>query len=547
MTSTDQTTTTATESGASAAEFGHVDPATLDVAANVRDTVDLDATPEFVASIREHGVLHPILTVRREDGTLAVIDGQRRTLAAIATDTAAVPVVIRTEDDDTQNAQVSRIVEQIVSNDQRTGLTEGQRAAGIAQLFDLGVGVQDTARALSVTQKVAKVAGRVGGSVAARAALDTGQLSLEHAAVLASFEKMGDDDAVAQLLDAAEHRPYNFPHLARRLTEDRKTARHRAAILVSYGEAGHPVLTEDPETGEDVWHYAGEITTAEGGPVDPAEHTTRWSVWADRVEAWVDTETGEQVEEDTVDWDAEGPDDAPAGGKRHPETVTEGWAWEPSYWITPDDAALHGYQVPTAPTLPDRTGTVDTEDGSADEAARLAIEAADADKAERRRVKALNAAGLAETTLRREHLTALLARKTAPKGAAVWVAATLAGSPDLLTEGKAGEVLREVVPGADDHPGIEGLLAKATDARAQVLTLALVLTALEARMAGTDKSWWRASPQTRWTPDGLPRGAARYLAFLTEHGYTLGPVEKVVTGENTAEDAYTEVTAATNE
>ncbi len=380
MTSTDHTTTTATE-------FAMVDPNVLDVAANVRDTVDLDATPQFVASIREHGVLHPILTVRRGDGTLAVIDGQRRTLAAIATDTPVVPVFIRAEDDDTQNAQVSRIVEQIVSNDQRTGLTDGQRAAGIAQLFDLGVGVQDTARALSVTQKVAKIAGRVGGSVAARAALDTGQLSLEHAAVLASFEKLGDEDAVAQLLDAAEHRPYNFPHLARRLTEDRKTARHRAAMLVPFGEAGHPVLTTDPETGEDVWHHAGEVTSAQGEPVDPTEHPDRWSVWADRIEAWVDTETGEQVEEDTVDWDADGPDDAPADGKRHPKTVVEGWAWEPSYWITPEDAERHGYQVPTAPTLPDHSGTVDTVNGSADQAARQAIEA---ERSERRRVKALN-------------------------------------------------------------------------------------------------------------------------------------------------------------
>lgn len=48
-------------------------------------------------------------------------------------------------------------------------------------------------------------------------------------------------------------------------------------------------------------------------------------------------------------------------------------------------------------------------------------------------------------------------------------------------------------------------------------------------------------------PRRPPGGAARYLAFLTEHGYTTGPVEKVVTGENTAEDAYTDVTATSGE
>ncbi|MBY6709179.1 MULTISPECIES: ParB/RepB/Spo0J family partition protein [unclassified Rhodococcus (in: high G+C Gram-positive bacteria)] len=551
MTATIDTTTATTEPatehtnpGALGTVFAQVDPTTLDVADNVRDTVDLDRTPDFVASIREHGVLHPILTVRRGDGTLAVIDGQRRTLAAIATDTPVVPVLIRTQDGDQVAADTTRIVEQIVSNDQRADLTDGQRAAGVAQLLDLGVSVKEVAQALSVTQKAAKVAGRVGGSDAARAALDTGQLDLEQASIIAAFEKMGDDDAVAQLLDAAENRPYNFPHLARRLTEDRKNARDRAKTLVPFGEAGHPVLTTDPEAGEDVWHYAAEIRTADGEPVEVAEHPDRWSVWADHVEAWIDAETGEQVDEDSVDWDADGPDDTPAEGKRHRKTVTEGWAWETSYWISADDAEQHGYQVPQATPVAHERAAAGV---NPDDAARRAAEAADADKAERRRVKALNAAGLAETTLRREHIKALLTRKTAPKGSAGWVAATLAGSPDLLTEGKAGEVLREVVPGADPLTGIADLIDKATDARAQVLMLALVLAALEARMAGSDKSWWRASPQTRWTRDGLPRGAARYLAFLTEHGYTTGPVEKVVTGENTAEDAYTEVTATSGE
>lgn len=96
--------------------------------------------------------------------------------------------------------------------------------------------------------------------------------------------------------------------------------------------------------------------------------------------------------------------------------MSDGWAWEPSYWITPEDAELHGYQVPTAPTLPDRTGTVDTVNGSADQAARQAIGAVEAERAERRRVKALNAAGLAETTLRREHLTALFGAQDRPEG-----------------------------------------------------------------------------------------------------------------------------------
>ena len=55
----------------------HVDPCTLIVEVNVRTEAHL--TPEFVASIKTHGVLTPVL-VQRHDGGLRVRAGQRRTL-----------------------------------------------------------------------------------------------------------------------------------------------------------------------------------------------------------------------------------------------------------------------------------------------------------------------------------------------------------------------------------------------------------------------------------------------------------------------------------
>ncbi|NKR65334.1 hypothetical protein GS491_26340 [Rhodococcus hoagii] len=51
-----------------------VHPDTLEIGDNVRDEVDLAETPEFVESITEHGVLHPVLAERREDGTIVVVD-----------------------------------------------------------------------------------------------------------------------------------------------------------------------------------------------------------------------------------------------------------------------------------------------------------------------------------------------------------------------------------------------------------------------------------------------------------------------------------------
>ncbi len=66
------------------------DPATLTVDTNVRK--DAGLTPEFVASIKEHGVLVPVVGHRTETGTVHVLMGQRRTLAAVEVGLATIPV-----------------------------------------------------------------------------------------------------------------------------------------------------------------------------------------------------------------------------------------------------------------------------------------------------------------------------------------------------------------------------------------------------------------------------------------------------------------------
>ena len=70
----------------------HLDPTVLQIGENVRDAVDLGK--EFLASLREHGVLVPITAVRDEDGTVTVRNGQRRTLGAREVGLATVPVYV---------------------------------------------------------------------------------------------------------------------------------------------------------------------------------------------------------------------------------------------------------------------------------------------------------------------------------------------------------------------------------------------------------------------------------------------------------------------
>ncbi|MBM4695867.1 chromosome partitioning protein ParB, partial [Rhodococcus hoagii] len=65
-----------------------------------------------------------------------VTDGQRRLLAARAANRTSVPVIIRPQENGTdKRPQATRIGQQIVSNDQREALTDGQRAAGIAAML----------------------------------------------------------------------------------------------------------------------------------------------------------------------------------------------------------------------------------------------------------------------------------------------------------------------------------------------------------------------------------------------------------------------------
>jgi ParB family chromosome partitioning protein len=59
--------------------FVRLDPHALDIGANVRDQVDLAETPDFLESIRDHGVLEAISAVQLADGQIVVRDGQRRT------------------------------------------------------------------------------------------------------------------------------------------------------------------------------------------------------------------------------------------------------------------------------------------------------------------------------------------------------------------------------------------------------------------------------------------------------------------------------------
>lgn len=163
-----------------------VDPKTLLVGPNVRREVTL--RPEFVASITEHGVIVPILAQESADG-LEVVDGQMRTLAAVDAALAEVPVFVRPPVAD----EASRIVEQIVVNEDRASLTTPDHVAAIAQLaLDFKVPAAEIARRTGASKD--DVAHIVTASKSKPAIATIGQgVTLELAAKMAEAELTEDE------------------------------------------------------------------------------------------------------------------------------------------------------------------------------------------------------------------------------------------------------------------------------------------------------------------------------------------------------------------
>ena len=198
----------------------------------------------------------------------------------------------------------------------------------------------------------------------------------------------------------------------------------------------------------------------------------------------------------------------------HCDSVVEKIEWVPSsYFCVNLEAegltATGWYGTADASRTPDLTS---------DDLERKAAE-----KAERRRLIALNKAGDAAMSVRRKFVTELLQRKTPPKGTATFIAERLVADPYLLQRG--GDVASELL-GGDIRSG--ELLDHVTDARAEVVLLGVTLGSLEF-----------LTPRDAWRGPGPVHAA--YLQFLAANGYGLSAVEQVIAGEKSAADCYGEL------
>ena len=390
---------------------------------------DLEAG--FIASIREHGVLQPVLTIRSSDGSLSVRDGQRRTLAAREADVATIPCYIVDAGDD----RALRIIQQIIANDQREAISETERVEAFHQLALEGLSVSAIAKRTGHSRDRVKASVRIAASKSATGALASSGVTLDAALILTDFE--GDEDAVAELVQCATAYPDQLPHVAQRIRDNRAIAAVVDAATTSLREQGLRVATEG-----DAYASLHTLTDAtedadERPPVDEYVHIT-----------------------------------CPG----HAVTVR---AWRG------DDQA----RVSVVCTQPEKHHTRYSY-GNGTSSQHQSGPMTEEQKAERREVIANNKAWESAEVVRREWLTSFVTRKTLPKDAhafAVRVVATNGADVDK------GRTLAHNFLGVDMPSGFYGNAlpeVAATPSRSGHVLLALALAAVE---EGTGRHTWRTA------------------------------------------------------
>jgi ParB family chromosome partitioning protein len=467
-------TTTAATAADAQVTIETVDPSTLVLADNVRATVNLDKA--FVASIKEHGVLQAITGTRDADGSIRVRYGQRRTLAAREAGLTTVPVmVVQASGDDAE-----RIVQQLGENDHRAGLSAADRLGAYEQLAALGLtAAQITRRTRRPKAEVEAALIITGSELAAKAVGRFEFLTLDQAATLAEFDH--DTEAVKVLTVAAKEG--QFEHVAQRLRDDRDRDEARARLADELTTKGVTVVEQPAYDETSVRPLNRLAPTSEQAPFEVEAHAAcaGHAAYVTVSPRWADDGTGKE----TRTYEAE------------PTFVCTQWKAQGHV-----DSYSRGSQAKP-------------------KAADLSPEQREQAKADRRHVVESNKAWDAAEAVRRDWVAQLLTRKTAPKGAAPFIAHMVTQHGETVTGVGGDHLAAEWFGLAPASYGTSGgwaaLIDKATDARATVIALGRLLAGCE-KDTNRD-SWRRTSPRT-----------STYLRYLATNGYELSEVEKRAAG-----------------
>jgi len=403
----------------------HIDPNSIVIETNVRTSVTLD--PEFLASIRQNGILVPPFGWRDSNGNINVRGGQRRTLAAREVGLPTMPVYVIDGTDDTAR----RIIEQLVENEHRAALDDTERVEAWKQLEIAGLSVAQIAKRTGTKRDRIKTGLTVAASATGTNLIANVGLTLDQAADLIEFED--DPEVVARLTEIAINDPGYYPVAVQRERNERAAAALREKTEAEHAAKGHRILSQAPAWNDPTPYLLHQVTDHDGNHPKPEDIDGKPGI-AVYVNAW---------NADSV---------------------------KVTYYV--DD--------PEAAGLTLRADTQSATKGPM----------TDEQKAERKTLIANNKEWDAAETVRREWLASLISRKTLPKNAPLVIATLMASARHKVSDGLSrGNGLAKTLLGLENTYGTqidEHLTAHPT--RATHITLAIVLGGIEEH---TSRDTWR--------------------------------------------------------
>src|SRR5262245_25168157 len=429
----------------------------------------------------------PITVVRRPDGRLRVRAGHRRSIGCLR---AGVPVLgfVAGGEGDERADRRARLIEQWNENHHRVPMTVRDDTAVLLALFDEEQMTEAAiAKATGLARPQVAASLTVARSQVATAAAERWDfLTLDQAAALAEFE--GDQQALTALAQAAKGSPSQFDHVAAQLRATRAEREAKAAFTAELETRGIAIYGDRPYV---PWTLALEnLRDSDGNDISPEAHATcpgravtityDWD-WAPGAEAAYRAAHGLAGDDDLADVEFDSDEEARAAG------FVPGWQVGRHLCTDPEARGhtnLHGTpeQMPTP-------GQRTAEDEAA-EAARQTEE--------RRRVRRRNTAWRAATGTRTSHLKALLGRKAPPAGALKLIVEAMARGETQPQASSFGHQTACELLGLTGNGAATGHrdlllaeLARASDKRAQVIALAMVLGG--AAHGGSDVHVWQAA------------------------------------------------------
>jgi ParB-like chromosome segregation protein Spo0J len=459
----------------------------------------------------------PVVIVTRDDGSLVVLLGTRRTIGCAR---AGVPVLgyIAGPEGTAKAAMADQLIAQITENRARQGYTVDEETAAVATLFDLSVTPAQIAKRTGLSRPEVDAARVVAGSEFARAAGERYELDLLQRAELAEFDEANDAGGAAAAIAVARDDPGQFAHVVQQLRDSRASRARKAALTAQLEEAGYQVTDRAYSTG---WWHLANLLDGDGNPITDEAHAacpgravsigTDWG-WRDEAAEAAYRAANDIGPEDDYDVEFETNADGEAAG------WIQSWAVEHHYCADPDG---NGHTR--------RSGRV-TSETKPEPGSAAALAASEERKALLRKNRDWRSANETRTAFLKE----LLARKTLGKALedpAAWFRAQAIArnetEPQTMGEGHkiAAQLLGLDGAAFGSRDEMLALLYKASPARRRVIELAMCLGADE-HGARDVHTWQQAEKKSRWY---RPDRTGRYLAFLHDHcGYGLSELEATV-------------------